>query len=80
MDGEIIDQTARDMANAAFFAWGNLLGTIVDTMGQADVPESLIHDFLDRLCEANESVLREPYRQGYHSIVRVVRESATNTQ
>lgn len=80
MADEVVDQVARDMASAAFFAWGNLLGTIVDTMGQANVPESLIHDFLDRLCEANESVLRDPYRGGYHSIVRVVRESATNTQ
>lgn len=77
---EFIDQQARDMSNAAFFAWGNLVGTIVDTMASAEIPEALIHDFLDRLCDANNEVLPENYRERYQTMLRVLRESATNMQ
>lgn len=51
------DPLAQDMAKTALFAWGNLVATLVQTMREADVPNSLIHGVLDRLQDANNTVL-----------------------
>jgi len=70
---EFIDETARDMGRAALFAWGNLVGAIVDTLRDADVPAPLIHGILDHIDDANRAVLKGSAQEAYLSLVAAIR-------
>lgn len=51
------DEKARRVGDITLMALANLMGAIVDTMQEADVPNDTIHHFLDRLQEMNELTL-----------------------
>lgn len=51
------DRKARLAAQNVMCAWANLVGSIVEALKQADVPECYIHYFLDKLEAANEATL-----------------------
>ena len=70
-----VDQTARDIACAAVFMWGNLLAVLIDTLGMCDMPRELIHDILDRLEGANVEVLSAQGEVLANGFVRSVRQS-----
>jgi hypothetical protein len=51
------DKRARRQTEMAFAMWGILMGSIVDVMRAAQLPNDLAHHFLDRLEEGADSVL-----------------------
>jgi hypothetical protein len=58
------DKRARLQNEMAFAMWGIVVGSIVDVMRTAQVPNDLAHHFLDRLEEGTEAVLwGEAYEQ-----------------
>ncbi|MDR6850333.1 hypothetical protein [Sphingomonas sp. BE137] len=59
---------------AAMFAWANLVGAIIDTMGAAGVPNLLIHSFLDQIEEANRACVPERAREAYLATTAVLRD------
>lgn len=69
------DPIARDMAQTALVAWANLVGTLVATMREADVPTDLIHGVLDRIERANEATIAKPGRDFLRPLLETVRET-----
>ena len=47
------------MATDGMVAWANLVGAIVQTLKEAEAPNSFIHQLLDNLDEANASALSD---------------------
>ena len=64
-----------DFDTSAMFAWANLVGAIIDTMGAAGIPNLLIHSFLDQLDDANRTVLRGNAREAYLATCAVHRQN-----
>lgn len=70
-----MDEEHAPFDGNAMFAWANLVGAIVDTLESARVPNALIHQFLDRIDDANAQSLRGSAREAYARTIAAHRES-----
>jgi len=51
------DRKARRGVQNTMVAWANLVGSTIEALQKADVPDCYIHYFLDRLELANDATL-----------------------
>lgn len=68
------DKKARERAHNAMIAWANLVGSIVLTLREVDVPNDRIHSFLDKLEEANDMTLWGREAAFAESLIEVIRQ------
>jgi hypothetical protein len=67
------DKKAREFGDLTLGAIGIVIGSIVDTMQAADVPNDTIHAFLDRLEDGFQEVLYGPACDAMLILVRILR-------
>jgi hypothetical protein len=67
------DKKAREFGDLTLGAIGIVIGSIVDTMQAADVPNDVIHTFLDRLEDGFEAVLYGPASDAMLMLVGILR-------
>jgi hypothetical protein len=69
------DKYARHENRVTVMALGNLIAALVDTMRAADVPNDVVHDFLDKLERLNGFTLFGDAGDVMDEIVDVVRRT-----
>jgi len=69
------DKYARHENRVTVMAIGNLIAALVDTMRAADVPNGIVHDFLDKLERLNGFTLFGDAGEVMDEIIDVVRGS-----
>jgi len=67
------DKKAREFGDLTLGALGVVVGSIVDTMQAADVPNDTIHTFLDRLEDGFQEVLYGPACGAMMMLVGILR-------
>lgn len=73
-DDDCVDRTARDLASCAALLWANLLAVLVETAEGTGLRRDLIHEFLDRLDDANDFTLPEDGYELGAGFIQVIRE------
>ncbi|WP_260597836.1 hypothetical protein [Sphingomonas endolithica] len=69
------DKHAREQNRLTACALANLLAAIVDAMGDAELPPSVIHRFLSRLDDLNQMQLWGESLEFMELVVNVLRRS-----
>ena len=70
---KVRDRYARQQGRLTIVALANLIATVVDTMRAADVPNDIVHHFLDRLESLNDLTLTGLAGDLLGDVVAVVR-------
>lgn len=69
------DRKARELGRVTVMALANLIATLVDTMRQADLPNDVVHQFLDSLERLNGMTLSGEPAIVMGDVVEIVRRS-----
>jgi hypothetical protein len=67
------DKKARELGHMTLAAIGIVMGSIVDVMKGADIPNDVVHLYLDRLEEGFETVLWGDAQAIMYGLVDVLR-------
>jgi hypothetical protein len=69
------DKHARRQIEMGFAMWGILMGSIVDMLRAAQLPNDLTHQFLDRIEEGVDAVLSDEAHEYAVLMLHAVRQS-----
>ncbi len=72
------DKKAREIGPLTLSALGVVMGSIVDTMRFADVPNDAVHHFLDELEEGFDLILYGEARAAMMGLVFILRQNVAS--